>query len=67
MSPRDLTSPKGILFDLGDTIILEEYSESIEGTSRVVALADNPNEVSAEEVRGRTDEVFRDLMPRRES
>jgi len=61
-----LKRPRGILFDLGDTLLEMEMVDPEAGTARVLELAENPKGLRVADVRNLIDELSAELLPRRE-
>lgn len=64
---RTLRRPRGILFDLGDTLLEMERFDPVAGTARVLELAKNPKGLRVEEIRELADELSAALASRREA
>jgi len=47
---RELKKPKGILFDLGDTILRQKNFDREAGTARVLELAENPKGLRVKDI-----------------
>jgi len=45
-----MKNPKAILFDMGDTLISYRNFNPLKGTEKIIEYADNPRNISAEEV-----------------
>ena len=56
-----MRKPKAIVFDYGDTLLKIEYFRPVDGTREVLKYANNPKNVTAEEVQGFADEVLNDI------
>lgn len=59
--------PRGILFDLGSTLLLEGAFDVEAGTDHVLTLANNPRGISAQEISALILELDADLRARREA
>jgi len=60
-------SPRAILFDLGGTLLGQEVFDTFAGTTRLMEIARNPRNVSAQEVEDLACELDADITPRRET
>lgn len=62
-----MNSPKGILFDLGGTLLNEGRFDIAAGRQRMFDLAKNPRGVSSEDVSEKTDLLFGRIQEQREA
>ena len=54
---RGIKKPKGILFDLGNTILRQEKFDPEAGTARVLELAENPKGLSVKHIQDLVEEL----------
>jgi HAD superfamily hydrolase (TIGR01549 family) len=65
--PSLMRRPRGVLFDLGGTLLQLETFDVEAGTEHVLSLADNPHRVSAKTVCEQLEELEVDLRARRDA
>ncbi len=58
--------PKGIIFDLGDTVLSEERFNPLGGTSKILESAINPHNLTPIEIQAKADEIYQGLKISRE-
>src|SRR4030042_2020135 len=58
--------PKGIIFDLGDTVLSEERFNPLRGTSKILESAINPHNLTPIEIQAKADEIYQGLRSSRE-
>ncbi len=63
----NMRRPKGILFDLGDTLLTYEGMDPLSGTEHVLQFAENPRGLSARDVQDLVAELWEDLEARRDA
>lgn len=57
-----MNKPKMIIFDYGQTLVSEKYFDALKGTREVlIKAANNPDDVSAEEVQALADELNKEI------
>jgi putative hydrolase of the HAD superfamily len=59
--------PRAILFDLGGTLLEETSLDVVAGAAALLAVAQNPRQVTLDDVREAADAIQRDVRPRAES
>ena len=62
-----LKKPKAILFDLGDTLLRSNYFKPIRGVKELLKIANNPRNISADEIQSYAEQVLKDLAENGES
>jgi len=61
-----MLKPAGVIFDLGRTILHQEWLSSIAGTKRVLEFAESTPDLTAEEVQIVADEINEEVQPIRD-